>query len=220
MKGSFTDLKDLEEWFMDVPSNEGKYIVYHGTVARANGNSSARCLYNDDDKLGKEDAWDQIKSFFHKSRGGEYTVLVKEGHKNTGPRAFYDQTGSAGKGRISGYGGQYAAFGGVDQYIDMRLKMDELERRLEEGEPNLSFLERVFTPELVQEFAMSLLPSMKQGQIPGQVEQAPPQATSNRDQKIESLIDAINGLDDNQLDGVIDTLNNPAIINMLKQAEQ
>lgn len=218
MKGAFTDLKDLHDWFMEVPHNEGKYVLYHGTVARANGNNSMRCLYNDDDKLGIQDAWDQIKSFLHKSRGGEYTILVKEGSKNTGPRAFYDQTGKQ-LGSVGGYSGSHAAFGGVEEYIDMRLKMRDLEQRLEEQEPQLSFLERVFSPEVVQDMIMSFLPAMQQGKAVDASGEPAPTQMGLRDEKIQRLVDSINGLSNEQLDTVIDTINNPAIINMLKQSE-
>lgn len=218
MKGAFTELKDLHDWFMDVPQNEGKYVLYHGTVARANGNNSMRCLYNDDEKLGVQEAWDQIKSFLSKSRGGEYTILVKEGHKNTGPRAFYDQTGKQ-PGKIGGYGGSHAAFGGVEEYIQMRLKIRELEQRLEENEPQQSFLERVFSPDVVQDMIMGFLPSMQQGKAIEPSGEPAPIQPGLRDEKIQRLVDSINGLSEDQLDTVMEAINNPAIINMLKKSE-
>jgi len=67
---------------------------------------------------------------------------------------------------------------------------------------------------------MSIVPAMTQGNIPPQEESHNPSPNTGRAGKIQALIEAINGLDDDQLDTVTKAIGNPAIVNMLNQGSQ
>ena len=226
MVGTITKMSDLETWFLEKDSP--RFILYHGKARRNNGNSPNRFVYNEDDTLSSTEAWEIVKNNLDMLQGGEYTLLVKEPGKNTGPRCFFTKQGVAANNSIAGY----SAFGGVNEYIETKLEIADLKRRLEEREPEMSFMERVFTPELVQELVTSVsefLPMLVNSKTPRKnTNQASNSSipageggSQDRAEIINSLVESVQGFSDDQLASIGRILNDkPTVEYLLTQLNQ
>lgn len=211
----YTKLDDLKSWW-DATTKAGnsRFILYHGQVLRGNGNSGAKTLQQDDSSMPVEEAWQLLSDFLTRTGSGDLTLMVKDRNKETGNRAFYGSR----TGAIAG-SGQY--IGGVDEYISTKLQLADLERRLEEREPELSFWERVLPPEQIGELITGLLP-LVQGFLSAKVQGGTVAQSESSNSDNTEIIDSLNRIAGALEPGEVKALaemaeNTPNLVNLIRK---
>jgi hypothetical protein len=136
-----SSIDDLKEEFL---SKKGKpyFTVYNG-----HNKETKNVYHRSDEHSDMDSAWEELEGRAKKfeKNGGDFTVYcaAKEGATNGDTIYIRLDKGDKSSTAIAGFN----YIGGVDTYIDHRLKIAELERKLEEGEavpnaPNIQ--DRVF----------------------------------------------------------------------------
>ncbi|MCB0707427.1 MAG: hypothetical protein KDC34_19055 [Saprospiraceae bacterium] len=136
--GYINNFQDLEKWFRQANSNRW-------SITRGQRSSKQYIMLQDSEEMDLDDSWELMREILEMNAhgGGMFNIFVRTGARNTGFNTNFSLRDNQQVAGVGGVGGRVGGVGlspnsYIDQQIDQRMRIYDLERSLEDARAELN----------------------------------------------------------------------------------